>query len=125
MHAAAQKALAGEIEARAAKLSQAPDDFECFYHDFYAPFVRLRDELPAKSADQHGLGHDTKRDRLLFFSDAGPKRGNSAAYDVKTGEAALLSVRLDPDGTIAYASLVRSATIYHGPAVWLPESPAR
>ena len=45
--------------------------------------------------------------------------------ECETGEAALLSVRVDPDGTIAYASLVRSATIYHGPAVWLPESPAR
>lgn len=47
----------------------------------------LKGELPSKSADQHGLAHDTKRDRLLFFSDNGPKAGNVAAYDVKTGEA--------------------------------------
>jgi hypothetical protein len=40
--------------------------------------------------------------------------------ECESGEGAPLSVRLDPDGTIAYASLVRSATIYHGPAVWLP-----
>lgn len=54
----------------------------------------LHGELPAKSADQHGLAHDTKRDRLLFFSDTGPKKGNVAAYDVKTGEAKWL----DPAG---------------------------
>jgi len=47
----------------------------------------LKGELPSKSPDHHGAAHDTKRDRILFFSDIGPKAGNVAAYDVKTGEA--------------------------------------
>lgn len=54
----------------------------------------LRGELPTKSADRHGMAHDSKRDRLLMFSDHGPKRGNVAAYDSKTGEAKWL----DPVG---------------------------
>jgi len=47
----------------------------------------LNDDLPAKSPDHHGLALDSKRSRLLFFSDTGPKAGNVAAYDLKTGEA--------------------------------------
>jgi hypothetical protein len=38
--------------------------------------------------------------------------------------AALLSVRLHADGTLAYVSLVRSAPVYRGPAVTLPDSRA-
>jgi hypothetical protein len=47
----------------------------------------LKGELPSKSTDQHGLAHDTKRERLLFFSDNGPKAGNVVSYDMKSGEA--------------------------------------
>src|SRR5205807_4636153 len=47
----------------------------------------LEGELPAKSADQHGLAYDSKRDRLLFFSGIGKNKGDVAAYDVKTGKA--------------------------------------
>jgi hypothetical protein len=47
----------------------------------------LKGELPAKSPDHHGAAFDSKRERILFFSDIGPKAGNVAAYDVKTGEA--------------------------------------
>jgi hypothetical protein len=47
----------------------------------------LKGELPSKSPDHHGAAFDSKRDRILFFSDIGPKAGNVAAYDVKSGEA--------------------------------------
>ena len=42
--------------------------------------------FPQKSPDQHGLAYDSKRDRLLFFSDKGPKAGQVAVYDFKTEE---------------------------------------
>jgi hypothetical protein len=54
----------------------------------------LKGELPAKSPDRHGMAYDAKRDRLLLFSDVGPKKGNVAAYSLKTGEATWL----DPAG---------------------------
>jgi hypothetical protein len=42
--------------------------------------------FPQKSPDHHGLAYDSKRDRLLFFSDVGPRKGRVAAYDFKTEE---------------------------------------
>jgi Galactose oxidase, central domain len=54
----------------------------------------LKGELPAKSPDRHGMAYDAKRERLLLFSDTGPKKGNVATYDPKTGEARWL----DPPG---------------------------
>lgn len=54
----------------------------------------LQGELPATSADQHGMVYDAKRDRLLFFSGVGKRKGNAAAYDFRTGKARWL----DPEG---------------------------
>jgi hypothetical protein len=54
----------------------------------------LTGELPAKSPDRHGMVYYAKRDRLLLFSDTGPKKGNVVAYELKTGEAKWL----DPAG---------------------------
>ncbi len=47
----------------------------------------LTGELPEKSPDHHGLAYDSKRDRLLFFSDLGKNKGDVAEYDCKTGKA--------------------------------------
>ena len=44
-----------------------------------------------RAADRHGMALDTKRGRLLLFSDAGPKKGNVAAYDLKSGESRWLN----------------------------------
>lgn len=74
----------------------------------------LKGELPSKSADRHGMSHDAKRDRLLLFSDNGPKAGNVAAYDFKTGEAKWL----DPAG--AGKALVHCReTVYLPDADWV------
>jgi hypothetical protein len=54
----------------------------------------LTGELPTKSADRHGMAYNSKRNRLLLFSDAGPKAGNIVEYDFKTG----LAKWLDPTG---------------------------
>ncbi len=51
----------------------------------------LKGTLPTKSPDRHGLAHDVKRDRLLFFSDHGPNKGDVAEYDFKTGQARWLA----------------------------------
>jgi hypothetical protein len=50
----------------------------------------LKGELPATGPDHHGLAHDSKRDRLLFFSNLGKHRGDVAAYNLRTGEATWL-----------------------------------
>jgi hypothetical protein len=47
----------------------------------------LQGELPPQSPDHHGLAYDSKRDRLLFFSDLGKTKGDVAAYDLRTGKA--------------------------------------
>lgn len=74
----------------------------------------LKGELPTKSADRHGMIHDAKRDRLLLFSDHGPKAGNVSAYDLKTGEAKWLA----PTG--ADKALVHCReTIYLPDADWV------
>ena len=46
--------------------------------------IVINPQLPAMSPDHHGLAFDSKRNRLLFFGDIGPKKGNIAAYDLKT-----------------------------------------
>jgi hypothetical protein len=46
--------------------------------------------FPQKSPDHHGLSYDSKRDRLLFFSDLGVKKGHVAAYDFKTEQVSWL-----------------------------------
>jgi hypothetical protein len=71
----------------------------------------LKGELHTKSADRHGMAHDTKRNRLLLFSDIGPKKGNVAAYDIKTGEAKWL----DPAGA-------DKATVACRETVYLPDT---
>jgi hypothetical protein len=45
----------------------------------------LKGDMPAASPDQHGMAYDSKRDRLLLFSNVGKKKGNVLAYDFKTG----------------------------------------
>ncbi len=71
----------------------------------------LKGELPSKSADRHGMVHDAKRDRLLLFSDTGPKPGNVAVYDFKTGEAKWL----DPAGA-------DKALVHCRETVYLPDA---
>ncbi|MCX7590854.1 MAG: hypothetical protein N2255_04415, partial [Kiritimatiellae bacterium] len=46
-------------------------------------------KLPAPSHEGHGLAYDSKRERLLLFSQAG--RGEVEEYDLKKGEALFLS----------------------------------
>lgn len=47
-------------------------------------------QLPQMDADHHGLAFDGKRNRLLFFSDIGDKKGQVAVYDLKTSEVSWL-----------------------------------
>lgn len=47
--------------------------------------------LPDKSPDQHGMAFDSKRRRLLLFSNVGKHRGDVTAVDLVTGEATLLN----------------------------------
>jgi len=51
----------------------------------------LTGTLPDKSADHHGMAYDSKRDRLLLFSDVGTQKGDVIAYDRKTGKAEALN----------------------------------
>jgi hypothetical protein len=70
----------------------------------------LKGELPPQSPDHHGLAHDTRRDRLLFFSDLGPHKGDVAACDLRTGEAKWL------DAAGRAAAAVRSRETVYLPA---------
>jgi hypothetical protein len=45
----------------------------------------LKGDMPATSADHHGMAYDSKRDRLLLFSDLGKNKGDVLEYDFKTG----------------------------------------
>ncbi len=51
----------------------------------------LAGEMHATSADHHGMAYDSKRDRLLLFSDIGKNKGDVLAYDFKTGKTNWLS----------------------------------
>jgi lysophospholipase L1-like esterase len=51
----------------------------------------LTGALPDKSPDRHGMAFDSKRNRLLLFSEVGKKAGDVAAYDLKTGRAEWLA----------------------------------
>jgi hypothetical protein len=51
----------------------------------------LTGALPAKRPDQHGMAYDSRRDRLLFFSNADKNKGDVAAYDFKSSEAKWLN----------------------------------
>jgi hypothetical protein len=73
----------------------------------------LKGELPAQSPDQHALAHDTKRDRLLFFSGVGKNKGDVAAYEFATGEAKWLG----PTGKA-------SAGVRSRETVYLPDADA-
>lgn len=70
----------------------------------------LKGVLPAKSPDQHGMAYDSKRDRLLFFSNADMKRGDVASYDFKTGEAKWLN-----------AGGKEKAAVHSRETIYLPE----
>ncbi len=63
--------------------------------------------LPQKSPDHHGMSYDSKRDRLLFFSDRGDKKGQVAVYDMKTFVVSWLK----PDG-LEKAQVPCRETIY-------------
>jgi hypothetical protein len=41
--------------------------------------------MPQTSPDHHGMAYDSKRDRLLLFSDLGMYKGDVLEYDFKTG----------------------------------------
>jgi hypothetical protein len=73
----------------------------------------LKGELPFKSPDHHGLAYDSKRDRLLFFSDLGSTKGDVAAYDFRTGEAKWMG-----------ASGKAAAAVRSRETVYLPEADA-
>jgi len=45
----------------------------------------LKGEMPQTSADHHGMAYDSKRDRLLLFSDVGKNKGDVLEYDFETG----------------------------------------
>jgi hypothetical protein len=45
----------------------------------------LKGEMPDTSPDHHGMAYDSRRDRLLLFSDLGKHKGDVLAYDFKTG----------------------------------------
>jgi hypothetical protein len=45
----------------------------------------LKGDLPATSADHHGMAYDAKRDRLLLFSDLGKNKGDVLEYVCETG----------------------------------------
>ena len=51
------------------------------------------DKLPNKSPDQHGLAFDSKRNRLLFFSNVDKNKGDVLAYDMQSTEARWLESR--------------------------------
>lgn len=72
--------------------------------------LSLKGPLPAKSADQHGMAYDSKRDRLLFFSDADKNKGDVASYDFKSGEAKWLN-----------AAGKEKAAVHSRETIYLPE----
>jgi hypothetical protein len=45
----------------------------------------LKGAMPQTSADHHGMAYDSKRDRLLLFSDLGKNKGDVLEYNFKTG----------------------------------------
>ena len=45
----------------------------------------LKGEMPQTNADHHGMAYDSRRDRLLLFSDLGKNKGDVLAYDLKAG----------------------------------------
>jgi hypothetical protein len=45
----------------------------------------LQGDMPQTNADHHGMAYDSRRDRLLLFSDVGKNKGDVLEYDFKTG----------------------------------------
>jgi len=72
--------------------------------------LALKGPLPAKGADHHGLAYDSRRDRLLFFSDADKNKGDVVAYDLKSGAAKGLN-----------AAGKEKAAVHSRETVYLPE----
>ncbi|MDB5384723.1 MAG: hypothetical protein JWM11_369, partial [Planctomycetaceae bacterium] len=62
--------------------------------------LALSEKLPEKSADEIGLAYDSKRDRLLFFSNVGKKRGNVLAYDLQTVQTTWLDPKAMEHGAV-------------------------
>ncbi|MBI1831662.1 MAG: hypothetical protein HYR84_09455, partial [Planctomycetes bacterium] len=53
----------------------------------------LTGDMPAASADRHGMAYDAKRDRLLLFSDLGKNKGDVIEYDFKAGATRWLGAK--------------------------------
>jgi hypothetical protein len=51
----------------------------------------LTGDMPQTSADHHGMAYDSRRDRLLLFSDLGPNKGDVLEYDFKAGRTRWLN----------------------------------
>ncbi len=49
--------------------------------------ITVTGTLPDKSPDRHGMAYDSKRDRLLFFSNVDKNKGDVMDCDLKTGAA--------------------------------------
>src|SRR5262249_775670 len=47
----------------------------------------VKGTVAAKSPDRHGMAHDSKRNRLLLFSNVGRNKGDVMSYDLETGKA--------------------------------------
>jgi len=67
-------------------------------------------KFPDMSPDHHGLAFDSKRNRLLFFSDIGKQGGNVSAYDIASGKMKWL----DPTG-------VEEGRVHCREAAYLPD----
>ena len=73
----------------------------------------VKGTLPAKSPDQHGMAFDSKRGRLLLFSNVDRNKGDAMSVDPKTGKTAWLGA-----AGKAKAALPSRETVY------LPEQDA-
>jgi hypothetical protein len=70
----------------------------------------LKGTLPAKSPDLHGMAYDSRRNRLLYFSNADKNKGDVAAYDFKSGATKWLN-----------AAGKEAAAVPSREAIYLPE----
>jgi Galactose oxidase, central domain len=87
----------------------------------------LKGALPQTSADHHGMAYDSRRDRLLLFSDVGKNKGDVLEYDFKTGatrwlDAAGKDKALSPCRETIYvpeADAVLIGAHHSGGSLWL------
>ena len=87
----------------------------------------LKGDMPATSADHHGMAYDSMRDRLLLFSDLGKHKGDVLEYDFKAGQTRWLNAAgkdraLAPSRETAYltdADAVLIGAHVPGESAWL------